>query len=348
MTRSPRMALVTLAAAVMSLGACTESAHHSTTAPAAATTSASSSAAQSSPPPAKSPAAKAPAVNPLTGGRPSTNPVVVVKIEDTALGRPQANINKADIVYIEQVEGGLTRLVAVFNSQLPTVEPVRSTRANDPELVSEYGNVIYVASGGSGPELAPLDHSGLRADINDRGGPGFQRDPSRVIPNNLQANLAVISKHFPTAPRAKSIGLTWSTKITNTKTSPGTVVQTRVGGTPVTFTWWPKLHRYVRSIDGVVQRTASHQLIATPNVIVQFCRSTVYWRDIDDAGNPAQFTHTIGSGPVVVFRDGRRIVGTWHRNSYRDGTVLTAGGQQISLSPGGAWFVLAAQGTPLP
>src|SRR5438270_833970 len=45
-----------------------------------------------------------PAVNPLTGEQPSNNPVIAVKIEDTALGRPQVGIDKADIVFVEQVE----------------------------------------------------------------------------------------------------------------------------------------------------------------------------------------------------------------------------------------------------
>ncbi len=54
-------------------------------------------------------------VNPLTGlGAPPTGPVIGVKIDDTANGRPQVGLDKADIVYVEQAEGGLTRLLAVF------------------------------------------------------------------------------------------------------------------------------------------------------------------------------------------------------------------------------------------
>lgn len=334
-----RVVPTALMACVLGLSACTSSSS-STTASSPAPSSARST-------PTQKRAPKAPAVNPLTGGRVSKNPVVVVKIEDTALGRPQVGIDKADIVYIEQVEGGLTRLVAVFDSQLPVVEPVRSTRANDPQLVTEYGHVIYVASGGDHAELQPLNQSPLRADINDRGGPGFRRDPNRAIPNNLQANLALIARKYANAPRAKDIGLTWSTTL-SPGSQPGTVVQTRVGATPVTFKWWARLHRYVRYIGGAVQRTGSGQLIDTPNVVVQFCRSTVYRRDIDPAGNPAQWTHTVGSGRVVVFRDGRRFVGSWTRKAEKDGTVLRGrDGKQIALSPGGAWFVLTANGTPL-
>src|SRR5450755_679750 len=98
-------------------------------------TSSSAAPTTSTPPPP-------PAVNPLTGVAPvPTGPVVAVKIDDTGNGRPMRNINLADVVYIEQVEGGLTRLLAVFATNKPVVESVRSTRASDPELMAQYGAV---------------------------------------------------------------------------------------------------------------------------------------------------------------------------------------------------------------
>jgi hypothetical protein len=288
-----------------------------------------------------------PAANPLTGENPSDNPVVAVKIEDTALGRPQVGVDKADIVYVEQVEGGLTRLLAVFNSTLPTVEPVRSTRPSDPELALQFGHIIFVASGGSRAGIAPLDKSPLRAVINDRGGPGFSRDPKRPAPENLRANLARIAAKI-NGPKAKSIGLVWSTRLTAANTRAGGLVRTRVGSTQVTFQWSGRLHRYVRIIDGQVQHADDGNVIATPNVIVQFCRLTVYAKDRDVLGNPAEYTHTIGHGRAVVFRDGRRIEGTWSRQAVDDGTTLrTTDGKAFVLAPGGAWFVLVAANAPL-
>ena len=60
----------------------------------------------STPAPSTSSAAPA-AVNPFTGEGPAPkSPTVIVKIDDTAPGRPQVGIDKADIVYVEAVEGG--------------------------------------------------------------------------------------------------------------------------------------------------------------------------------------------------------------------------------------------------
>jgi hypothetical protein len=300
---------------------------------------------------ASTPAAPAPAtaaVNPLTGGKPSKNKVVAVKIDDTANGRPQVGVNKADIVYIEQVEGGLTRLLAVFNSTLPTtVEAVRSTRAGDPELMAQYGPVVYVASGGSHNPLAVLDNSNLNSDINDRGGPGFWRDPSRPAPYNLKANLQTIAKKIK-GVKARNIGLTWSAKIPNRPVGNGMQVRTQVGGTPVGFNYDAKTGKYERIINGAVQHTAGGAVIATPNVIVQYCSVTLYAKDRDVLGNPNYYTHTVGKGHVVVFRGGKAILGEWSRPRATDGTKLTdRHGRPIPLAPGGAWFVLVANGTPL-
>ncbi|MBO0883810.1 MAG: DUF3048 domain-containing protein, partial [Mycobacterium sp.] len=226
-----------------------------------------------------------PAISPLTGQRVSHNPVVAVKIDDTANGRPQEGIDKADLVYVEQVEGGLTRLMAIFNRSLPTVQPVRSVRPSDPELALQFGHIIFVASGGSRSGIAPLDQSPLRPVINDRGGPGFSRDPSRPAPYNLRANLTRITAKTK-GPKADSIGLTWSTTQSTGRSRPGRSVRTQVGGTPVRFDWNPRMHRYQRIIDGNVQHAADAKVVATPNVIVQFCRVTTYSKDRDVLGNP--------------------------------------------------------------
>jgi hypothetical protein len=322
------------AACVLALAACSTSHHATQTTTPAAPTSANST-------------PTGPPINPLTGEAPSNNPVVAAKIDDTAAGRPQRGIDKADIVYIEQVEGGLTRLLAVFNTTLPTVEPVRSTRVGDPEIALQFGHIVYVASGGSEGELKPLDASPLKTAINDRGAAGFTRDPNRPAPFNLAANLAAIGTGL-NGPKAKDFGMVWSGKVTNTGAVPGATVSTLVGGTPVVFTWDAARQRYVREIDGAIQKATDGKVIATPNVVVQFCKITTFLGDIDQSGSPAKVTHTIGDGKVAVFRNGRRIDGTWHRATVDDGTTLTdTHGKPITLAPGGAWFALVATGTPL-
>ncbi|HSO95040.1 MAG TPA: DUF3048 domain-containing protein, partial [Acidimicrobiia bacterium] len=102
-----------------------------------------------------SPAGAVPAprgVAPLTG-QPDTNgarhrPALAVKIENTPDARPQAGLDTADVVYEEQVEGGITRFWAVFNSTRPTtVGPIRSVRAMDPNLLAPLGGIAAYSGG---------------------------------------------------------------------------------------------------------------------------------------------------------------------------------------------------------
>ena len=86
--------------------------------------------------------------NVLTGLPGINGPVLFVKIDDTKAAHPQIGLDSADVVYIEQVEGGLTRIAAVFSNKLPAeIGPVRSARISDIDLMANYGRVGMAFSG---------------------------------------------------------------------------------------------------------------------------------------------------------------------------------------------------------
>jgi hypothetical protein len=303
-------------------------------------TSVSPSATPSTTPPAPP---KPAAINPFTGIGPVPKyPTVSVKIDDTAPGRPQLGIDHADIVYIEEVEGGLTRLAAIFGTEHPSaVGYVRSTRPSDPDLLLQYGKITAAYSGGAHDSLPRMYASGIKSWSNDAGA-GYYSRVSRAASSyiNLALNVKEVALHTKT-PRPKDIGLRWSTALP----APGHAgkhVTTYVGGTMVDFRFDAKTKRYVRYIDGVAQHAADGKLISTPNVIVQTCQVVAHPEDTDVNGNPSQFTTTTGKGKVIVFRNGRSLAGTWSRPKLSSGTTLTLAstGKSLTLAPGGAWFAL--------
>jgi hypothetical protein len=311
----------------------------------------SSSAAKPKPKPTPKlkPKPKPKPLNPLTGvGAPPEGPVFAVKVDDTANGRPQAGIDQADIVYVEQAEGGLTRLVGVFASSKPIVEPVRSVRASDPELLAQYGRITLVATGGGGDSLSTLDASSLHAVIMDRGGPAFARDGNRPAPYNVTSDLAQLSRLVRTAG-VQDVGFHWASaddRLRKARVAP--VVNAVVGQTQVSFVWDARLNSYQRTIGGQRVSSASGAPLAKPNVLVQFCKVTINQADVDVAGNPSQFTHSVGSGRVVLFRNGKRIEGKWWRPKLAGPTsFVDAKGVPLLLAPGGAYVALAANGAPV-
>jgi Protein of unknown function (DUF3048) N-terminal domain/Protein of unknown function (DUF3048) C-terminal domain len=340
-SRSTRAVLATSVVVGLLATACTGSDKKSTPSDSASSTAPSSTAATSS---SAKPAVKPPkplAVNPFTGiGGVPKYPTVAVKMDDTAPGRPQVGIDKADIVYIEEVEGGLTRLAAIFGTHHPTSAGyVRSTRPSDPDLLLQYGKITEVYSGGAHDSLPRVRDSGITSWSNDAGAAYYarvSRSESSYI--NLVINVNKVSKTVKT-PRPKDIGLRFSSTPPG-KGKPGTDVRTQVGGTPVEFRWYPKMKRYVRYIDGVAQKAADGKLIATANVIVQTCTIVPHPQDTDVLGNPSQFTVTKGKGKVIVFRNGRMFTGTWSRPKMPSGTTLKWGKKSLTLARGGEWFAL--------
>src|SRR5487761_1266915 len=132
-------------------------------------------------------------VAPLTGipdpsGLSLKRPALTVKIENTPEALPQWGINQADVVYEEIVNGGITRLAAIFNSHAPAkVGPVRSVRPTDTQVVWPLQG-IFAYSGGAAyavnsisqvPSLKLIDESGA--------GAAMFRDPTRYAPHNLYA-----------------------------------------------------------------------------------------------------------------------------------------------------------------
>jgi hypothetical protein len=349
MIRSTSVRRLSACAAVLAVtfGLCACSSDHKKK-PAATSASATSAAPTST---SASSSAKPAALNPLTGlpGVPKT-PLLAVKIDDTAPGRPQVNIDKADIVYIEAVEAGLTRLAALFGTYKPTVGYVRSTRPADPDLLRQYGRITEAFSGGQKVSRDLLAKAGLHGWDLGAGVPYFyrvSRSESDYI--NVKLDLAALAKHVRTnAPRSN--GWTFNASLAGLTTTAAPAMNTVVtgsysSGTPVSFRWDAGLKRYVRYIDGVRQHAADGNPVDATNVVVLSSRVVSFPADKDVNGNPAQFTYTVGSGKASVFRQGRRIDGTWSRAKVTDGTTLrTSDGKAIPLAPGNTWVVLVRNG----
>ncbi|MFN3865793.1 MAG: DUF3048 domain-containing protein, partial [Demequina sp.] len=102
-------------------------------------------------------------------------PALAIKIENSSEARPQSNIDTADVVFEEQVEYGISRLIAVFHSDVPeTVGPIRSLRPMDPKIVGSFEGPL-VFSGAQRRFINDAAQSGTRLLAEDVGSYGFFR-----------------------------------------------------------------------------------------------------------------------------------------------------------------------------
>src|SRR5262245_2320966 len=108
---------------------------------------------------------------PLTGLRPKggtvpRRPALAIKVENLPLARPQTGLDSADIVYEEPVEAGITRFIVVYQcSEAARVEPVRSGRLEDPDILVQFGHPLFGYAGAVQAVVRKVKRTGLH-DVN--------------------------------------------------------------------------------------------------------------------------------------------------------------------------------------
>lgn len=117
-------------------------------------------------------------------------PIVVVKIENDPVVRPQTGLDRADLVFEELVEGGMTRFAAVYQSDLPEeVGPVRSVRHVDVAIAEPMADA-FVFSGGAKRTMRFVNRKiPTTISIINEGAPGMYRKPGLYAPHNLFLKL---------------------------------------------------------------------------------------------------------------------------------------------------------------
>ncbi|NCA19058.1 MAG: DUF3048 domain-containing protein [Actinobacteria bacterium] len=154
--------------------------------------------------------------NSLSGRVGNDGRVLAVKIDDTKQARPQIGLTEADVVYIEQVEGGVTRLAAIYSSRYPTlIGPVRSARISDMELLDQYGKVAFAFSGAQRKLRPVIDSANLFNLGAEREGVAvYSRDSSRRAPWNMilhpQNLFSRVDKRGLEIATARNIGWTFT------------------------------------------------------------------------------------------------------------------------------------------
>ena len=281
----------------------------------------------------------------VLSGRVGTNgPVLVVKIDDTNSAHPQIGLEDADVVYIEQVEGGLTRLAAVFSSIIPTrVGPVRSARISDIDILSQYGRVAFAYSGAQSkflPVIAAANLANLGAQIQSS--TIYTRDPARVSPYSmvLRADLLMqeVKDRSLQVDSAKSIGWKFGDKYL-----PGAPISRVVLHWPAatySAVWSTVEKRWLLTHNNEPDLADSGKTLGPTTFVIQMVSITpsIYK---DKLGGVTPFSQTIGAGTGYVLRNGMSITATWSRPTATDGTTWRAlDGSEITFAPGAVWVAL--------
>jgi hypothetical protein len=283
---------------------------------------------------------------PLTGqparhGQVPDRPALAIKVENLPDARPQAGLDRADVVYEEPVEGGITRFIAVYQCHdAGRVGPVRSGRTTDPKILVQFGRPVMGYAGGQGPVVRAIDRAGV-IDMNyDIAISAYTRDDSRPAPHNLYTSTRSLWKAAKATEGAPTPVFSYDPEVAGPSRKARTVHLPFSSYSDVYWTWSRTQAAWLRSHGTVPHVLEDGTQVRAANVVVMQVQVTS-GPIVDAAGNHSPEVELTGSGKAYVFRDGRMVIGRWERATLKDVTTfVTKAGEEIALAPGVTWVEL--------
>ena len=276
-----------------------------------------------------------------------TGPVVMGKIDNSPEARPQLGLNSTDVVIDEMVEGGLTRFLAIWHSNMPTeFGPLRSVRPMDPDLATAFGGIIAY-SGGQAPFVKAMKATGIyNADETSEVGKNtMERVTNRVAPHNLFVKAQNLqAAHLDLAAPSPFLNFLNDSKDVNA-VSPaiqGTdVVSVKAQFPAATALWtYDGNGLWLRTQDGKpLTDAADGKQISAVNVVVLRVAIDRSFRDRKYGYVPKTLLE--GTGKGTAFAGGKALDVTWTKTQQNQYVRLTdSEGNDIRLLPGNTWFEL--------
>ncbi len=268
---------------------------------------------------------------------------VTVKIDNNSASRPQAGLDKADLIYEEFTEG-ITRFVVVFHSQdADPVGPVRSVRPADPVIIYPVGGV-FAFSGGS-PAIRALVPGAPVTAVDENATDVLKRRSGRAAPHNLYTNIPGLVGKAPAgakAPPKFADFLTQGQPFAAAGAVPATHMDFRPApALSAAYDWDAASGTWKRMTDGSPASLEGGGQIAPANVIVQFTPYSQFAAD-----SKVQYPEVVGSGEAWVFAAGQLVKGRWSKPDPAAVTAWTdTNGAPIVLPPGQTFVHLVANGT---
>ncbi len=265
---------------------------------------------------------------------------IAIMIDNHSDAWPQAGLNKAYMVYEIVVEGGETRLMALFKGQdLDKIGPVRSARHYFIDYAME-NDAIYVHFGQSPQAQSDIKKYSIN-DINGiaEDGTTFWRVKDKRTPHNAVTSTEKLlqsakNKKFRTTSKEKSV-LNYSAEEVNLEngisaneiTIPHSNLQT------VKYKYNEDSKTYVRYARGKEQTDwETKDAVETKNIIITFCDNYT----LSDAENKGrQGLKNIGTFDGYYITNGKAIKIKCTKNARDEKTVYKdLQGNEIKVNDG--------------
>lgn len=281
--------------------------------------------------------------NVLTGLPGSNGKVLAVKFDDTVYAHPQEGIEFADVVFVTQVEAGLTRVMGIYSSKYPEIlGPVRSARISDIDILAQFGKVGFLFSG-SQSKLRPVLSSSNIVNLSaERNPPSiYFNDPERTAPYAMMVKPNLLLEKASEVELVKSVGWKHGVRASSAKKILSATI--RWPNAVYKSTWSKSERRFVLDHDKKANLAASGEQLGSPMMVIQIAtiRPSEYG---DKFGGVTPKTTVTGTGTGYLLRNGSVTKAIWERATPEAPTTWTLeDGTDAFFQRGQVWIFLTDQ-----
>jgi len=262
---------------------------------------------------------------------------IAFMIDNHVDARPQAGLEKAQLIIEAEAEGGITRYLAVFASDedLEKIGPIRSARPYFIDWAKEL-SALYVHVGGSPDALAKMIKENTLHINEFYNGEYFWRGTDFVAPHNVFTSREKMSEYLAGKELETGKFFEWKFKDDAKKEDVGTSssisIDYVIPDYVVRWQYKADTNNYTRYLGGKKHLTVNDTELIAKNVIIQYVKGEV----LDEAKRQS-FEH-IGTGKALVCLDGFCYKGTWKKKSAEARTrFYTENDEEFEFNAGKIW-----------
>jgi hypothetical protein len=272
---------------------------------------------------------------------------IAIMIDNIKKAMPQAGLQEAFIIYEIIVEGGQTRLMALFKDKdVSTIGPVRSARHYFVDYVLE--NDAYYAHYGSSPQA--LDSIKLLKVNNlngtQTGGSVFWRDRNLSSPHNVFTGIENLMTSFETKKYRMTTEqkplLNYSIEAVDLNDNEAAIIANLVN---INYSSSHKITYEYDEINGVYKRSVwgMPHIDKITNEQYTFKNIIVYSVKNFSLGDPSNMSRqditNLGIGEGYYITNGYAIPITWEKTSHSNQTIYRdSNGDELTVNDGNTFI----------
>ena len=281
--------------------------------------------------------------NVLTNLPGKSGPLLAVKFDDTPYAHPQEGVEFADVLFVTQVEAGLTRLMGIYSSQYPErLGPIRSARISDIDILAQFGRVGFIYSGAQSKLRPVLSAANLENLSAERNPPSIYFNiPERNAPYAMMVKPNLLLAKEPDIDQAQSVGWEHGPKDASArKISSAKIFWPNASYEAI---WSKTEKRFLLNHDNKPNIATSGVHLGSSMMIIQLVsiKPSEYG---DKFGGVTPKSTVTGSGKAYLLRNGSMTEVSWSRPRAEDPTTWTLpDGTEAYFQAGQVWFFLTDQ-----